>query len=73
MMTTEEMVAELKNLGVADDWAEKTGDMRLVATTGARIQIPMVTEDGALVQVTAKISDEAREWIPEWESVRKLG
>lgn len=72
-MTTEELVTELKSLGVADEWAEQLGDTHLVGTTGKRIKMPIMTEGGAFVEVTAKLSDDDHEWIPEWESIRKAG
>jgi hypothetical protein len=73
-MTTDELVEKLKGLGVSDEQAEGFRGLHLKANNpGGQIRIPVFTPDNVFYTVCAKLTGEDKDYVPEWNSVVKMG
>lgn len=76
-MTTEELVTQLKGLGVSDEQADSFRDLRLKGPSedseGGTFNVPAFNADGVFFLVHARFTGEDKGHVPEWNSVSTAG
>ena len=73
-MTTDELIADLKSRGVAEDYAEGFRDLHIQsAKVGQQFKMPVVTCDDSgneiFLRVTAEFTGEDEDYVPRWLEV----